>query len=133
MKNLLKILIGIAIIFVLLGSATAFEIDDFKVPDYFGDLNGGQSINQIDSSIQFYIYETEDGDFDSDADFDVTPLENNTYKIYDKILKTTGIQEKVNVDDTDYTIYLSGNTDLENLQGYLKQFNELNNLEPVEI
>ena len=133
MKSRTKIIIGISILFLLIGTVSAVTVDDFKAPYSFGKFNGGQSINEIDSSIQFYIYEFDAADYTSDADFDVTPLENNTYKVFDKGFKSTGIQEKISVNGTDFTVYLFGNTDFDNLQGYLNQFNKENNLEPVEV
>lgn len=133
MKNILKIVIGISIIFLLIGTVSAFDIDDFKAPFSFGDFKGGQSINEIDSSIQFYIYDFDAADYSSDEDFDVTPLENNTYKVYDKLMKSTGVQEKISVDGSDFTVYLFGNTDFENLEGYLNQFNKENNVTPLEV
>ena len=128
-----KIILLITLLFLLVGAVSAFDVDDFKVPDYFGDLNGGQSINEIDSSIQFYIYDFDAADYQSDNEYDVTHLENDTYKVYDKTLQTTGIQEKVTVDGKDFTVYLFGKTDFENLEGYLSQFNELNDVEPIAV
>lgn len=133
MKKLTKITLGLLFMCLLVGSVYAVEVDDFKAPSVFGDFKGGQSINEIDSSIQFYIYKFDAADYTSDEDYDVTPLENNTYKIYDKVLHTTGVQEKINVDGKDFTVYLSGHDDVDVLLGYLSQFNELNNIEPIAI
>lgn len=50
-----------------------------------------------------------------------------------KVMKTTGVQEKISVNGTDFTVYIFGHTDLENLQGYLNQFNKENNVEPIAV
>ena len=134
MKKITKIIIGISILFLLIGIVSAVNVDDFKPAPAFGEFdNGGQSINQIDSSIQMFIYPFDSAEYTSDEDFDVTPLENNTYKVYDKVMKTTGVQEKISVNGTDFTVYIFGHTDLENLQGYLNQFNKENNVEPIAV
>ncbi|WP_296887601.1 hypothetical protein [uncultured Methanobrevibacter sp.] len=133
MKNITKIIIGIGILLLLIGVASAVELDDFKAPATFGKFNGGQSINEVDSSIRITVYDFDAADYSNDEDFDVTPLENNTYKVYDKTMKSYGVQEKINKDGKDFTVYISGKTDFENLQGFLNQFNKENNLEPVEI
>ena len=133
MKKIIKITIGITILFLIMGAVSAINVDDFKTPYSFGKFNGGQSINEIDSSIQIYIYEFDAADYTSDNDFDVTPLENNTYKVYDKTMKSYGVQEKISKDGKDFTVYLFGNTDFDNLQGYLNQFNKENNVEPIAV
>ena len=133
MKNMTKIIIGIGILLLLIGVTSAVELDDFKAPATFGKFNGGQSINEVDSSIRMIVYDFDAADYSSDEDFDVTPLENNTYKVYDRTMKSYGVQEKINKDGKDFTVYIFGKTDFENLQGFLNQFNKENNVEPVEI
>ncbi len=128
-----KIIIGIGILLLLIGVTSAVELDDFKAPATFGKFNGGQSINEVDSSIRMIVYDFDAADYSSDEDFDVTPLENNTYKVYDRTMKSYGVQEKINKDGKDFTVYIFGKTDFENLQGFLNQFNKENNVEPVEI
>ena len=133
MKNIAKIIIGVGILFLLIGVASAINLDDFKAPATFGKFNGGQSINEVDSSIRITVYDFDAAEYSSDEDFDVTPLENNTYKVYDKTMKSYGVQEKINKDGKDFTVYISGKTDFGNLQGFLNQFNKENNVEPVGI
>ena len=133
MKNIAKIIIGVGILFLLIGVASAINLDDFKAPATFGKFNGGQSINEVDSSIRITVYDFDAAEYSSDEDFDVTPLENNTYKVYDKTMKSYGVQEKINKDGKDFTVYISGKTDFGHLQGFLNQFNKENNVEPVGI
>lgn len=134
MKTITKIIIGIAILFLTIGIASAVDPDNFKPAPTFGEFdNGGQSINQIDSSIQMIVYPFDAADYTSNDDFDVTPLENNTYKVYDKIMKSYGVQEKISMNDTDFTVYIIGNTDFDNLQGFLTQFNKANDVEPIAV
>ena len=133
MKNITKIIIGIGILLLLIGVASAVELDDFKAPATFGKFNGGQSINEVDSSIRITVYDFDAAEYSSDEDFDVTPLENNTYKVYDKTMKSYGVQEKINKDGKDFTVYIFGKTDFDNLQGFLNQFNKENNVEPIGV
>ena len=133
MKNIAKIIIGVGILFLLIGVASAINLDDFKAPATFGKFNGGQSINEVDSRLRITVYDFDAAEYSSDEDFDVTPLENNTYKVYDKTMKSYGVQEKINKDGKDFTVYISGKTDFGNLQGFLNQFNKENNVEPVGI
>ncbi len=129
-----KIILATILLLITIGVAAAIDVDDFKPAPAFSEFeNGGQSINQIDSGIQMFIYNFDAADYSSDADFDITPLENNTYKSYDKIMKTTGVQEKINVDGKDFTVYIYGHDDLDVLLGYLNQFNKANNVEPIAI
>ena len=123
-----KIILTGLILLLTIGIVTATDVDNFKPAPYFGDFQSGQSINQIDSKIQMMVSSFMAEDFETNDDFEVTELENNTYKSVDKLTGDVCILEKINKDGKDYSVLIYGNEDDETLLGYLNQFNKENNV-----
>ena len=142
MKTIIKILTGIAILFLLLGSATAaVNVDDMKVPFGYSDLEGGMAMLN-DGHTELYVGKLEDnpGVFESNAEemYIVSDIGNNTYYFIDDAMQMYGLQEKVSIDNVDYLVSVSKDSELSNadktlLKEDLDKFNELNNLEPVPV
>ena len=148
MKTITKIIIGISILFLLLGSAAAFEINSLKtVPDYTPWDNNGYS-NYTTNSNRFFLVEkigTFDDDFKdewfnnhSETKYTSENIGNNIYKFSDDTFKFYGYQEVVNDDGDYYMISINQKSKMSPSEenGFLndlKEFNQLNNLEPVEI
>ena len=76
--------------------------------------------------------------FTNNSDYTVIPMEDNIYSYEDTSLEIYGFEEIITIDGDDYMVSVNQNSKLspsEQTQ-YLKdlqEFNELNNLEPVEI
>lgn len=141
MKNIIKLFLGIGILFLLIGSAVAVNIDDMKVPFGYSDIEDGVSMLN-DGHTELYIGKLSDnpGVFESDieAEYIVSDIGNNTYYFIDDALQMYGIQEKVNIDNEDYIVSISKDSELSNadkilLKEDLDKFNELNNLKPLEV
>lgn len=148
MKNITKILIGISILFLLLGSAAAFEINSLKtLPDYTSwDANGFS--NYTTNSDRYFCVEkigAFDDDFKdewfnnhTDFKFTVKPVGDNIYNMADDTFNFYGYQEVVEDNGDYYMVSINQNSKLSpsELNGFLKdlkEFNKLNNLEPIAI
>lgn len=148
MKKIITILIGISILFLLLGSAAAFEINSLKtLPDYTAwDANGYS--NYTTNSNRYFCVEkigTFDDDFKDEwfnnhpeYDYTTETVGNNIYKMADNNFKFYGYQEVVEDGGDYYMVSINQNSKMSpseetSFLNDLKEFNKLNNLEPVAI
>ena len=148
MKNITKIIIGISILFLLLGSAAAFEINSLKtLPDYNAwDANGFS--NYTTNSDRYFCVEkisTFDDDFKTewfttqpDIKYTANPVGDNIYQIADENFNFYGYQEVVEDNGDYYMVSINQNSKMSpseetSFLNDLKEFNKLNNLEPVVI
>lgn len=128
--------IAILAIFLLLsvGFVSAVDLDDFELTDGFSKDSTNFATDD-DFSLSVANYD-EDLDYDllfkDDGDYTVTVGEISKY--VDKTVKQVGVLEIVEIDGEKVLIELySGNmSDLDECYDKLIEFNELNNLEPIE-
>ncbi|WP_405303455.1 hypothetical protein [Methanobrevibacter sp.] len=141
MKKITKIIIAIAILFLLTTAVSATDIDKLKVPFGYSDLKDGVSMLN-DGHTKLYIGKMSDneGVFDSniEEEYVVTDIGNNTYLFTDDLLKMYGFQEKVNIDGTDYLVCIYKDSALSPadqtlLKEDLDKFNKDNNLKPIAV
>ena len=137
-----KIILATIILFLTIGIVFATNIDDLKVPDGYNNLKDGCSAYTTNGDRMIYV-EKVSGDYKTDwftnnSDYTVIPMEDNIYSYEDTSLEIYGFEEIITIDGDDYMVSVNQNSKLspsEQTQ-YLKdlhEFNELNNLEPVEI
>lgn len=148
MKKIIKILIGVSILFLLLGSAAAFEINSLKtLPDYTAwDANGFS--NYTTNSDRYFCVEkigTFDDDFKDEwfnnhpeYEYTTESIGDNIHKFADNNFKFYGYQEVVEDGGDYYMVSINQNSKMSPSEetGFLndlKEFNKLNNLEPIEI
>ena len=136
-----KILLGIGILFLLIGSVAAVNVDDMKVPPGYSNLKDGMAMLN-DGHTELYVGKLDDnpGVFESNVEeeYIVSNVGNNTYYFIDDLMQMYGLQEKVSIDNVDYLVSISKDSELSNadkvlLQEDLVKFNELNHLEPLEV
>lgn len=136
-----EILLGIGILFLLIGSVAAIDIDDMKVPFGYSNLEDGVAMLN-DGHTELYIGKLAEnpGVFESNIEegYVVSDIGNNTYYFIDDGMQMYGLQEKVNIDNVDYIVSVSKDSELSNadktlLKEDLENFNELNNLKPLEV
>jgi len=148
MKLKTKIIIGISILFLLLGSAAAFEIQELKpLTDYTTfDVNGYS--NYTTNSNRYFLVEKiseldddfKDEWFNNHTEYKFTayPVGGNIYYAGDETFEFYGYEEVVELDGDYYMVSINQNSKLSPgetklyLQD-LKDFNKLNNLEPVSV
>ena len=144
----IKILIGISMLLLLLGSAAAFEINSLKTVDDYGDWDANGYSNYTTNSNRYFLVEkigTFDDDFKDEwfknhPEYEYTAelVDNNIYKIADNSFKFYGYQEVVEIDGDNYMVSINQNSKLSpgeesDFLNDLKEFNKLNNLEPIEV
>ena len=136
-----KILIGLLLMFMVIGTCAAFEVDDMKVPPGYSNLKDGMAMLN-DGHTELYVGKLDDnpGVFESNVEeeYIVSNVGNNTYYFIDDLMQMYGLQEKVSIDNVDYLVSISKDKELSNadkvlLQEDLVKFNELNHLEPLEV
>ena len=136
-----EILLGIGILFLLIGSVAAIDIDDMKVPFGYSNLEDGVAMLN-DGHTELYIGKLAEnpGVFESNIEegYVVSDIGNNTYYFIDDGMQMYGLQEKVNIDNVDYIVSVSKDSELSNadktlLKEDLDNFNKLNNLKPLEV
>lgn len=136
-----KLLLGIGILFLLIGSATAFDVDTLKTPFGYSDIKDGTAMLN-DGHTQLYVGKMDDNPdvFESNVEeqYIISDIGNNTYLFTDDLLQMYGFQEKVNIDGVDYLVSISKDSPLSNadrtlLKEDLDKFNEKNNLEPIAV
>lgn len=149
MEKILKILIGITIIFLLIGTVTATDINKLKVPDGWencgdGDYhqkdpwtNGGTGHNMM---IQKWSDGLKDEYYNNitSEDYAVAEKENNTYVYVDGLNGDAGCFEVVEIDGVEYFVifWYVDNNDIEKSSetyDFLLEFNKLNNLKPIAV
>ena len=143
-----KILIGLLLMFLVIGTCTAFEIKELKtIPDYTDwDANGYS--NYTTNSDRYFLVEkisSFDDDFKdewfnnhTEWDFKAYPVGDNIWYAGDDTFEFYGYEEVVNIDGDYYMVSINQGSHLSpgEMKLYLqdlKDFNKLNNLEPVEI
>lgn len=135
-------------LFLLLGSAAAFEINTLKtLDDYNAWDNNGYSNYTTNSNRYFLVEKITDFDDDFKTEmftshpedkYTAELVEGNIYKIADDIFSFYGYQEVVEIDGTNYMVSINQNSRLSpgeesDFLNDLQEFNKLNNLEPLEI
>ena len=145
MKKIIKILIGISLILLLIGTVSAFEVDSLKPIKDYTNFKDGQSTFTTNSNRMFIVEKvTIDDSFMEDyfenntvVDYLVIPVEDNIY-YYEDGDSQQGYQEVVEIEGDTYLVSIFQNSKLspgeKNL--YLKDmkdFNKLNNLKPIEV
>ena len=138
MKNIFKILIGVSILFLILGPVYAADLSDVQLPADFK------------SESDFY---TDNGEFELitmeyDKYRDYAPLftptqdyqiksENNIHNFTDGELDLVGVFEIVKIDGKQVLIEIvctkNDDTKIKECHDYLLEFNKLNNVEPIQV
>lgn len=146
-KKIITILIGISILFLVLGTAAAFEVSELKTLDGYNDFDGAFS-NYTTNSNRYFCVEKMDSSIDdikndwftNNTQFKLTviPVEDNIWYIEDDTFEYYGYQEVINIDGENYMVSINQNSHLspsEKTQylNDIKEFNKLNNLEPIAI
>ena len=141
MKTITKIIIGISILFLLITTVSATDIDKLKVPSGYSNLKNGTSMLN-DGHTQLYIGKMDNNPdvFESNINeqYIVSNIGNNTYLFTDELLNVYGFQEKVTIDGVDYLVSISKDSPLSNadktlLKEDLEKFNKDNNLKPIAV
>ena len=147
MKNTTKILIGVSIRLLIIGIAAASDTDSFKPLKDYKDFDDIGYSNYTTNNNRYFLVEkvTLDDDLidewfttNPDNEYSITPVEGNMYFVEDDLFGYYGYQEIVELDGEHFMVSVNQNSKLspseKNLYlGELKEFNKLNNLEPVEL
>ncbi len=143
MKTIIKITLGISILLLLLGStAAAFNVDSLKTVNNYNDFQNGCSTYTTNNhrylSVEKLIGDYKKDLFTNSSDMTVSNAGDNIYSFADTTFKLYGYQEVVVVDGENYLVSINQNSKLSPSEqntylNDLKEFNKLNNLEPVEI
>ena len=146
-KMKMKILIGIGILFLLMGTVAAFEISELKTIEGYNDFDDGFSNYTTNNNRYFCVEKTvssiddiKNEYFTNSTEFKLTviPVEDNIWYIEDDTFEYYGYQEIVNIDGDDYMVSINQNSKLSpseknSFLSDLKEFNKLNSLEPIAI
>ena len=129
--------IAILVIFLLLsiGFVSAVDLDDFQLTDGFESDSTNLATDEDDFSLSVADYDKElDYDllFKDDGDYTVTVGEISKY--VDKTVEQTGVLEIVEIDNEQVLIeiYSEDMSKLDDCYDKLVEFNELNDLKPIE-
>ena len=151
MKTITKIIIGISILFLLIGVVSAALNSELQAPDEFEhsefwDKNNFMDIYSLkgDNNTRLYIekYDEENDailfENDKELDYSVTPLDDNMYMAIDNGVHEGSVMEVIEFNGEQYFIYtaLSDNpsdSQVKDSSKYLTEFNKLNNVEPINI
>ena len=140
MKKITKILIGISLILLLIGTVSAFDRDSLKPIDDCNAFKEGSSVYKTYDAREFYVEKlyTPDVYFENTADYKVEPKENNTFYFEDVAFDLYGYQEAVELDGETYYISVYQHSKLspseeKELFEDLLEFNKINKLEPIEM
>ena len=135
-----KILIGILLIFLVIGTACAVNVSDLKVPIGYNEETEGYYYLNTDEDTHLYIGKLSDneGVFETTSDYFVVSIGDNFYTFEDILVNSYGVQEKVNIDGEDYLVSIDKTTPLSDTDRTmfiedLKDFNSKNNLQPIEV
>ena len=142
-----KIIIGTLILFLLMGMVVATDINNLKMPDKWESVssgsyhqkdpvtNGGNGHNMM---IQKWLDSFKDEWYNNNSAeaYAVKSYGENTYVYADP--DTTGCFEVVEIDGQKYFVnfWTVNNMDVEKIADtslFMQEFNQLNNLEPVEV
>ena len=143
-----KIIIGATLLFLLICSVAAFEINSLKTVDDYGPWDANGYSNYTTNSNRYFLVEkigTFDDDFKNEwfnshpeNKYTVEPAGDNIYQMADENFNFYGYQEVVELDGDNYRVSINQNSKLSpgeetSYLEDLKEFNKINNLEPVEI
>ena len=135
-----KILIGLLLMFLVIGTVCAVNVSDLKVPIGYNEETEGYYYLNTDEDTHLYIGKMSENKeaFETTSDYFVVGIGDNLYAFEDSLMDMYGIQEKVNIDGEDYLISIDKNVPLSDVDNTmfkedLKSFNSLNNLEPIEV
>lgn len=144
-----KILTIITITFLLIGIVSATDIDNLKVPDGWKSLGGGSYHEEGDSAgqgsgqnmmIEKWSDSFKDEFYQNNTDEQYTVIEdgNHTFMYIDDLNQMAGCFEVVEIDNEKYfvnfwTVDYRNSEEIADASYFMVQFNELNNLEPVEV
>lgn len=138
-----------AILLLIIGVAAATDINNLKVPDGWEaigggsyheintDTNGGSGQNMMiqkwDDSLKDEYYQN-----NTDEGYMVSEDANHTFKYIDTLNGNAGYFEVVEIDNEKYfvnfwTVDYTNFDEIDDSSYFMVQFNELNNLKPVEV
>ena len=144
-----KILTAVTLIFLIIGIASATDVNNLKVPDEWEAVGGG-SYHEIGdspgvSSGQNMMIQKWDDSFEeefyqnnTDEQYTVVDAGNHTYMYIDSLNQMAGCFEVVEIDNEKYfvdfwTVDYTDSEEIADASYFMLEFNSLNNLEPVEI
>ena len=135
-----KILFGILLLFLVIGTVSAFEVDSLKPIDGYNDFVDGCSTDKTYSARNFYVEKlyTPEVYFENTDDYKVNPMGNNTFYFEDVAFELYGYQEAVDIDGETYYVSVYQHSKLspseeKELLDDLIEFNKVNNFEPIEM
>lgn len=142
MKNITKIIIGITIIFLCIGVASAANLNQiFKAPSDLEPMGDSGFVDKQGHNIMINEYNDENKQtwFENDTDsmYFVEPYSGNP-NIYIGVEETDHYYlEVVEKDGNKYIVGSwtpkDSDSDFKKIAENLKEFNKLNNVEPVEV
>ena len=136
-----KLIIGITILFLLIGIVSATQFDDLKAPDGFEGMMMGTSMKNGDAKVSILVDKQVDNPTafqnvtDSLSAQTVTPLGDHIYKFTDSKLNCRGVVEAVTIDGIKYVVWFEDDNgadgSVDDLLSSLKEFNSVNGLQPI--
>lgn len=129
-----KIITAALLLFLFMGICFAANINDVKLPDGFTKQSDHVAKNdKYELSINTYTDNDKDILFTNGDGYNVITGEVNKYT--DKQAKHEGCFEivEINGEKTIVEVYYDGLSNQDKCVDYLNNFNELNNLKPVEV
>ena len=129
-----KIITAALLLFLLMGICFAANINDVKLPDGFTKQSDHVAKNdKYELSINTYTDDDKDILFTNGDGYNVITGEVNKYT--DKQVKHEGCFEivEINGEKTIVEVYYDGLSNQDKCVDYLNNFNELNNLKPIEV
>lgn len=129
-----KIITAALLLFLLMGICFAVNINDVKLPDGFTKQSDHVAKNdKYELSINKYTAEDKDILFTNGDGYNVITGDVNKYT--DKQVKHEGCFEivEINGEKTIVEVYYDGLSNQDKCVEYLNNFNELNNLKPIEV
>ena len=148
MKKIIKILIGVSLILLLIGTVSAFEIKELKTLDDYDAFDVNGCSNYTTNHDRYFLVEkihSFDEDFidewfnnHTDMKYSATPVEGDIYYCEDGTFEFYCYQEVVTIDGEYYMVSINQGSKLSpgEMDGFLKdlkEFNKLNNLETVSV
>ena len=142
------ILLATIILLLTIGVAAAFEINTLKTLDGYNGFDANGYSNYTTNSNRYFLVEKIlelDDDFKdewfnnhTDLKFKTYPVGDNIYYAEDGTFEFYGYEEVVEIDGDYYMVSINQNSKLSpsEMNGFLKdikEFNKLNNLEPIAI
>ena len=147
-----RIIIGITILFLLMGIVVATDINDLKCPDGWENVNHkgnyrelGDTPNGPGSGRNLMTMEFTSANCDefltndTSENYFVYKNSDNTFTFNDKMMNhDEGCFEVVEIDGKQYFLIFSSNTDKSyngkpSISDIMMEFNKLNNLSPIEV